>query len=97
MQLDCEDSGELKEHIGCKIERKGGTFKLAQPALVQSLQDEFDIPDTTPCSLPAPQGKDLKYEGDPLTEEEKKLHRSGVGKLLVIMRCSRPDTLNVVR
>ena len=38
IKLDCEDTGELKEHVGCKIERKGNGVKLTQHVIVQSLQ-----------------------------------------------------------
>ena len=96
-ELDCEDSGELREYIGCKIERKGNEMKITQPVLVQSLQDDFDIPDKTPFHLPAPAGDELTSEGELLNEEEKKTHRSGVGKLLFLMRYSRPDILHAVR
>ena len=53
LKLDCDDSGELKEYVGCKIERKGNRMKLTQPVLVQSFADEFDIPPNTPYNLPA--------------------------------------------
>ena len=72
-------------------------MKLTQPVLVQSLQDEFDIPEKTPCALPAPNGKELTSEGELLNEDEKKIYRLGVGKLLFLMRYSRPDILNAVR
>ena len=38
-KLDCEDVVELKEHVGCKIEQKGGRMKLTQPVLVQNLEN----------------------------------------------------------
>ena len=34
IELDYEDAGELKEHVGCKIERKGNRMQLTQPVLV---------------------------------------------------------------
>jgi len=49
-------------------------LKLTQPVLVQSLQDEFDIPEKTPCALPAPNGKELTSEGELLDEDEKKIY-----------------------
>jgi len=96
-KLDCEDAGKLNEYVGVKIERKGDRIKLTQPVLVQSLKDEFSIPSKTPCTLPAPYGTDLISEGEQLNEDEKKVYRSGVGKLLFLMRYSRPDILNAVR
>ena len=64
--------------------------------LVQSLEDEFDILPKIKCNPLAPHGKELLSEGEPLSEEEKKVYRLGVGKLLFLMRYSRPDILNIV-
>ena len=96
-KLDCEDMGELKEYVGCKVERKDNRLKTIQPVLVQRLEDELDMLKGTPCSLSAPPGKELQLEGEPLTEEEKTAYISGVGILLFLMRYSRPDILNAVR
>ena len=51
----------------------------------------------TLCNLPAPHGKELTLDGEPLREEEKKVYRLGVRKLLFLMCYSRPNILNVVR
>ena len=80
-----------------KIDRKGNMAKLNQTVLIQSFEDDFKIPSKTPKHLPAPPGKDLLSDGDRLTTAEEKTHRSGVGKLLFLMRHSLPDMLNVVR
>ena len=61
------------------------------------MQDEFNILEKTPCSLPAPYGKDLTSEGEKLNEDEKKIYQSGVGKLLFLIRYLHPDILNAVR
>ena len=53
-KLDCEDIGKLNKYVGCKLERKGNRMKITQLVLVQSLEDEFKIPPSTPCNLPAP-------------------------------------------
>ena len=82
LKLDCDNAGELKEYVGYKIECKGNRMKITQPVLVQSLEDEFEMPDKIPCNLPAPHRKELTSDGEPLSEEEKKVYRSGVGKLL---------------
>ena len=68
-KLDYEDIGDLKEHVGCKVERKDNRLKITQPVAVQSLEDDFDIPKGTPCNLPELPGKELQSEGEPLTEE----------------------------
>lgn len=65
--------------------------------LVQSIEDEFELPDKTSDTLPVSAGAELTSEGELLSEEEKKVYRSGVGKLMFLMRYSRPDVLHVVR
>jgi len=42
-------------------------------------------------------GTELTSKGELLSKEEKKVHRSGVGKLLFLMRYSRPDILHIMR
>jgi hypothetical protein len=44
-QVDCEDGGELKEFVGCKIDhdRSQRALKFTQPVLLQSFTDEFLI------------------------------------------------------
>ena len=54
-------------------------------------------PKKTPRYLSASPGLDLTSDGELLTEDEIKMCRSGVGKLLFLMRYSRPDMLNIVR
>jgi hypothetical protein len=45
-EFDCDDQGELKEYIGCKADHdmENGSIKLMQPVLMQSYEDEFDLP-----------------------------------------------------
>jgi hypothetical protein len=44
-QGECEDDGEISEFVGCIIDRNRAErwLKLTQPALLQSLTDEFKI------------------------------------------------------
>ena len=46
-RFDCDEIGKLTEYIGCKIDRGNGWMKLTQPVLLQSFEDEFDLPDTS--------------------------------------------------
>ena len=62
-RLDCEDASKINEYLGVKIERKQNRIKLTQPVLVQSLQDELEIPSKNPCTFPAPHGIGLTSEG----------------------------------
>ena len=44
-QFKCDDAGEVKECVGCKVEHHPElhSMKLTQPVLTQSLSDEFDV------------------------------------------------------
>ena len=70
---------------------------MTQPVLVQSLKDEFEFPEKISDTLPVYVGAELTSEGNLLSEEEKKVHRSGVGNLLFMMRYSILHVLHVVR
>jgi hypothetical protein len=84
-RIGCDDVGEMKECIGCKIDRKGGQLKLAQPVLLQSFIDEFDLPnDKSYPSTPAEPGLVL-MKGDKLSMSEQRKYRSVVGKLFYLI------------
>ena len=100
--FECDEQGELKEYIGCKIDRdkEQRSIKFTQPVMLQSFEDEFNLPEGDPPELPATAGDVLRRAEDAsenigLTEQS--AYRSGVGKLLHMMRWSRPDILNRVR
>ena len=99
-RFDCDEVGELNEYVGCKIERnwKERWVKITQPVLLQSFEDEFELP-RTDYRTPAETGQVLVpcKEEDALTATEQGKYRSGVGKLLHLMRWSRPEVLNAVR
>ena len=98
--FDCEDVGEMVEYVGCKVERNYETrsLKLTQPVLLQSFEDEFNMPNRV-YDTPAEPKKQLKktIEGQEVTAKEQTKFRSGVGKMLHLMRWSRPDIWNSVR
>jgi len=100
--FECEEIGEMKEYIGCKIERnkEEGWMKLTQPVLMQSYKDEFTINDDgeTPRT-PATPGEVLQRgeKENEVSDDDQKTYRSGVGKLLYMMKWTRPDILNAVR
>ena len=101
---DCKDLGELKEYVGCKVERTDSTIRFTQPVKIQRFLDEFkclenDGGDKRP-STPSPPGSVLEFNketDEPLTCKKQTEFRSGVGILLHMCRYSRPDTLNSVR
>ena len=98
--FDCKDIGEMKEYVGCVIERGNGWLRMTQPLQLRKFQDEFDLetqrgdPDT-----PA-EPHSVLNEGDQeeeLQPEKQTEYRKGTGILLHLMRWSRPEILNAVR
>jgi hypothetical protein len=72
-------------------------MKSLQPMLIKSYKDEFDTQDND--SPPRTPGEVLQ-KGDPkdeVSDEEQFKYRSGVGKLLHMMKWTRPEILNAVR
>ena len=100
-EFDCDDLGALEEYVGCKIEynRNDGWIRFTQPVLVQSFVDEFKIDATSAPKTPAPEGQVLRKaeEADCVTGIEYTNFRKGVGKLLHLMKWSRPEIMNSVR
>eukprot|EP00957_Ditylum_brightwellii_P169271 12883421-Ditylum_brightwellii.AAC.1 len=49
-RFECDDVGEVNEYVGCKIERdkKEKSFTFAQPVLIQSFNDEFELSNKHP-------------------------------------------------
>jgi hypothetical protein len=99
-RFDCDEVGELTEYIGCKVDRGDGYLRLTQPVLLQSFDDEFDIPDMQRPNTPAMPGQVLRSGASETALVDSKMqsrYRSGTGKLLHLMKWSRPDILNSVR
>ena len=98
---DCDDQGEMEEYVGCKVERDwdAPSLKFTQPVMLQSFQDEFPLPGGKVSDLPASRGDVLirGQEGQNVGPDEQSLYRSGVGKMLHMMKWSRPEILNRVR
>jgi hypothetical protein len=99
--FDCDEVGELKDYVGCKIDydREDRSMKITQPVLLQSYKDEFELPEGTDPKTPAAPGSMLHkgLPGEELSEKRQTIYRSGVGKLLHMMKWSRPELLNPVR
>ena len=83
-KFECDDVGEMQEYVGCKVERKPGYIKLTQPVLIQSLNDEFDLPDGKAPKTPAEPNTILPFieEHDQMNGNIKTYFRSGVGKMI---------------
>jgi Reverse transcriptase (RNA-dependent DNA polymerase)/Zinc knuckle len=97
--FECDDIGSIQEYVGNKVDIDSESIKLTQPVLIQSLKDEFEIPDGEYPNNPGVPGSVLPavIEGEELGEKDMKTYRSGVGKLLYLVRWSRPEAWNAVR
>jgi len=100
--FECDEVGELKEYVGCKLERnwEEGWVKLTQPVMIQSFIDEFDLGDDKkfPNTPAEPGGILRKPEERNLMEKKgQTMFRRGTGKLLHMMRWTRPEVMNAVR
>ena len=99
--IDCDDIGPLTDYIGNKIElnRDEHWVRLTQPVLLRSFKDEFTFSGPNKCpKTPAIPGSVLQA-GTPeegISAKEQKTYCSGVGKLLFLVKWSRPDVLNSV-
>ena len=101
-RFDCDIIGNMDEYVGCKIERNNNErwVKITQPVILQSFVDQFELlTDGRELNTPGEPGQSLVPCGDAeeLNPAEQTKYRSGVGKLLHVMRWSRPDILNAVR
>ena len=102
-RFDCDDIGEVKEYVGCKIDKdvKDNVFKFTQPVMIQSFRDEFELGKEcakTPVTPADPGTVLVKAEDkDKVGQIRQTYYRSGVGKLLHMARWSRPDVQNTVR
>jgi Reverse transcriptase (RNA-dependent DNA polymerase) len=95
--FDCDDTGEMKEYIGNRVDRKNGSIKLTQPVLLQSLVDEFKFERYLKVKNPAVPGTVLQPTENKLSPEDLFTYRSGTGKLLHLMKWSHPEIANSVQ
>ena len=99
-RFNCDDVGEVREYVGCKIDRdwKNGSMKFTQPVMLQSFKDEFETSDRKP-NTPAEAGTVLAKSSESAKVGSKRhtYFRKGVGKLLHMTRWSRPEVQNSVR
>ena len=97
--FDCDEAGELTDIVGCKLERSTRQLRIMQPVLMQSFADEFNLPEGSAPMTPAEPGLVLMKARDAemVDGTEQSMYWSGVGKLIHMMKWSRPDVLNAVR
>jgi hypothetical protein len=98
--FDCNDVGAFNKYVGCKIDHdiNNSVLKFTQLVMLRSFDDEFEMPEQYYVS-PGEPGKvlDQTEEGQELSRSMQTKYRAGVGKLLHMMRWSRPEIWNSVR
>ena len=96
--FELDELGKLKEYVGAKVDynNKEGWIKLTQPVLIQSFEDEFELPNASYKTAGTP-GITLRKSEVTLNAEEHRQYQKGVGKLIHLAENSRPDILNPVR
>lgn len=97
--FECDEVGETKEYVGLKLEYEPeqGYMKITQPVLLQSLDDEFEVPKGDPVATPGVPGEFLRSEEVNATATQQRIYRSGVGKLMHLAKWSRAEAANAVR
>jgi hypothetical protein len=96
---DCDEVAKTKEYAGLKVEYKPaeGFMKLTQPVLIQSLANEFPVPEGGAIATPGVPGDVLEQEESDLTREEQRAYRSGVGELMHLAWWTRVESANAIR
>jgi hypothetical protein len=88
-RFDCDKVGNMEEYVGCKLKRnyKDRSMKLTQPAMLQSFNDEFELPVGPVPNTPAMPGNALVHAKpeDCITDNGQFKYRSGTGKLSHMM------------
>jgi hypothetical protein len=94
----------VEECVGCAVERdlENGSAKLSQPDLIKKLEAAFgeDAKELQEHKTPSAPGEAVmrpQDKSEPISEEDQKTCRSGVGVSLHLVKHSRPDASNSVR
>jgi hypothetical protein len=106
--FNCRDVGEMKEYVGCRIERdrESGWICLKQPVKIQKFVEKYgiDIISNQVPSTPTEPGSVLEKEGiddddddDLLSPKDQARYRSATAVLLHMMRWSRAEVMNAAQ
>ena len=100
LSLKIEDN--LKDYLSCSIVLSSDRKKawLGQPSLMKNLEKRFGamVKENQMYLTPGtPHLRITREIQQPLSKEDQKMYRSGVGMLLYLVKHSRPDLANCVR
>ena len=103
-RFKCDDVGNLKEYVGCKIEHNYDEgvctwMNYNQPVLIPSFKYDFELPEGRAPVTSAEPGHILEHVSPQnwVPQSVQKMYRSGVSKMLHMMRWKMPETINDVR
>jgi len=96
--VSIDDCGNIDEYIGCKVDinRDERELKFTQPVMIQSFQDEFNLPNKTPVT-PAVPHLSFSQVGKVISNSMMSYYRKDVGKLLHMRRFTKPSIQKAVR
>ena len=94
---------DVRDYLSCEIhftkDKKGAV--LHQRDIIESIKEEFgkDVSGLTVYKTPGTPGAGMirNSEGSSVSKLEEKMYRRGVGKLLYLVKHTRPDIANAVR
>jgi hypothetical protein len=94
--FDCNNIGELKEYVGCKIKKRKNESQIliVQPITIRSFIDKFGIQGNNKIEIPVLSNDYFSpvMDGDELDKGDQKGYQSGV-----VVRWSSPDILNITQ
>ena len=86
--FNCDNSGEVKEYIGTKVDvdKDTRTIRLTQLVLIKSFVDKFGVTENGKVTTPAAPGKVLKKcnPSQKLSHAQHKMYCKGVRKLVYL-------------
>jgi Reverse transcriptase (RNA-dependent DNA polymerase) len=94
-RFNIKKMGVLSEYVGAAFKKVDDMYTVNQLRLTESISQEFDVPEKQ-VSTPSPAGEVLLKEQDN-DDAMASVFRSGVGKLLYLVKLSRPDLASSVR
>jgi hypothetical protein len=99
--FQCDNTGELKGYVGCKIKNREGDkqISIVQSVIIRSFINEYAIEENPRIEVPASSSDSFSpvMDRDEQNEVDQKCYQSGTGKLLHLSKWSHPDIFNITK